>query len=545
MYLLRRAAEIDAGRASVIALAILTWLSLVIAIDPAGSYPGGWAGPGLTVDEIFNVEQGVYLVEQARALGWYNLIPGTSLEAYRRENGYLSDHPPLGRWWLGIHHHLAWWLFPPKDPAGPFVTACARTGSATAFALTIGLIGLYGFRNGRQRPLGRWSGLLAACALILMPRVYTHAHLAALETVTNLTCTAAVLAIGVWWNREQPPGLRTAALTGLIFGLALLTKIQAILIPVPVAVWVLFRWRQRGLAPLAVWGLTGVAVVFLAWPYLWLDPVAHSLEYLGRTTNRATLWCYYLGSRFMDRNVPWHYPFVMTAITIPIAVLVFGVIGVIVNLRQNSDSSRRPGEGSLLVGCALFPLLVFAIPGVAVYDGERLFLTVFPLWALLAGRGAVALVTGISRFVPARTVAVGLALGIVAQGVWNCQFLPAGLSYYNLLVGGRRGADRLGLELDYWGDALTRNVLATVVQAEPDIAEIQIRPSLHPYQAADLWSQSPLLRAARSGTGQGQRVTLAFRRRAELPDDEFLRYQPIGKIPLAGYRTEPQQGLSP
>jgi hypothetical protein len=47
-------------------VAIVAWLSIVVSVDPGGSYPHLPQGPGLTVDEIFNVEQGVYLVEQAR-----------------------------------------------------------------------------------------------------------------------------------------------------------------------------------------------------------------------------------------------------------------------------------------------------------------------------------------------------------------------------------------------------------------------------------------------------------------------------------------------
>ena len=42
----------------------------------------------------------------------------------------------------------------------------------------------------------------------------------------------------------------------------------------------------------------------------------------------------------------------------------------------------------LLIGVQLFALTLFAIPGVVVYDGVRLFLMAFPLWAVLVGRGA-------------------------------------------------------------------------------------------------------------------------------------------------------------
>src|SRR5690606_26429969 len=50
------------------------------------------------------------------------------------------------------------------------------------------------------------------------------------------------------------------------------------------------------------------------------------------------------------------------------------------------DGWRNPAV-QLLLACLIFPLLVFAVPGVAVYDGARLFLVSFPLWAVLIGRG--------------------------------------------------------------------------------------------------------------------------------------------------------------
>ena len=35
----------------------------------------------------------------------------------------------------------------------------------------------------------------------------------------------------------------------------------------------------------------------------------------------------------------------------------------------------------------LFPLVLFSLPHISVYDGARLFLVVFPLWAIFIGRG--------------------------------------------------------------------------------------------------------------------------------------------------------------
>lgn len=531
-------------------VALVAWVSIVVHIDPAGSYPSLPQGPGLTIDEIFNVEQGVYLVESARALGWYNLIPGTSVEAFRPENGCNPDHPPLGRYMLGVHHQVAWWLAPPHQPDGPFVTACARTGSATAFALTVWLIGAFvGFATrslpgGGTLPFAGWHGPLAALALVLMPRVYGHAHLAALETMTNLTCTAAVLAVAAWWSGPAVPSGRAAFVAGIVMGLALLTKVQAVLIPLPIIVWTLIRWRGKGIVPLLIWGITA-NVVFLMWPYLWLDPVGHLLEYLGRTTNRVTLYCYYFGTRYADKEVPWHYPFVMFAITVPVGLHLLGFWGVKSDLivskaapQATRDHAWRLG---LLLACGVFPLLVFAAPGVAVYDGERLFLTVFPLWTPFIASGAVCAMRLASRPLGTTLTNVIVCLLLAAQFGSNWQSHPSYLSYYNAAVGGLAGAEKLGLEMNYWSDAVTRDLLTEAVADASAFGTIEVRPSLHQFQSDDLMQQSPVLRQHRSAAGSDQAkhtLRFAFRRRADLNDEEFFKYGNLTKKRLAGFRTE-------
>lgn len=526
-------------------VALATWISIVIALDPAGSYPGMPQGPGLTIDEIFNVEQGVYLVEQSRALGWLNLVPGTSLEAFRRELGYNPDHPPLGRYWLGLHHQLTWWIAPPFHPEGPFVTACARTGSATAFALTIWLIGAFVSVSAQRRSNAsdpfrpEWQGAIAALALVLMPRLYGHAHLAALETITNLACTAAVLAIAFWWKEADPPSTRAVLIAGLLLGCALLTKIQAVLIPIPVILWALIRWRQRSFVPLLLWLLVAGGVFFSGWPYLWLDPARHLLEYLGRTTNRITLNCYYFGTIYKDRQVPWHYPLVMFAVTVPASLQFLGLFGLTYRTRSRDAAQSHKADiwqRRLILACGLFPLLVFALPGIAVYDGERLFLTVFPLWAILIGQGAVSLMEAVSSRIGTRWAFTGLLVILAVQFGINLRSHPTYLSYYNLAVGGTSGAERLGMEMNYWGDSLTRDLLNAAVVEHGDFTTVEIRPSLHQFQEDDLIRQSPILRSRMSPGHEARPLRLAFRRRADLSDDQFRTYRPRGKQGLAGFQ---------
>ena len=59
---------------------------------------------------------------------------------------------------------------------------------------------------------------------------------------------------------------------------------------------------------------------------------------------------------------------------------------------------------------------------------------------------------------------------------------PFGLSYYNILVGGLPGAERLGLELTYWSDAVDRVLLDRLAAEIQPGATAALAPTLYPGQ---------------------------------------------------------------
>ena len=287
------------------------------------------------------------------------------------------------------------------------------------------------------------------------------------------------------WNHP----LVTAVIGGALFGLALLTKVQAILLPLPVTIWAVFQMRRRAVPMLAIWGLTGPALFFALWPHLWSAPVAHLLKYLGRTTNRSVIQVWYFGQALPDRDVPWHYPWLMFLATVPIGFHVLGVCG----LLGSEDRARISAREWLVLGCTLFPLLVFSIPGIPVYDGERLFSFVFPLWAVLVGRGAENARWWLSARWSSRAVVAALGALFAGQAYGLVVLAPCWLSYYNLAVGGLPGAKNLGLEVSYWGDGVTRTLLNEVAAQVPAGERISGLPDLYPGQWQEVWRQSPAL----------------------------------------------------
>lgn len=476
---------------------------LILTADPAGDRPGWPQGPGLTTDEVLNVEPGLVLFRQLQSYGWGLLDPFSWYEVYKAP-AYQHDYPPLGRLILAATHDVMQWIWPVREQAGDraYYTVQARAASALALAFTVFVLGW-----SVNRWYGRLAGLCSMGALILMPRVFAHGHIANIESLVGmfLTCTTLMTA-GLWpdllaaWHararsRWSVPW-KPVALTGVLLGLTLLTKIQGVLFPIPFALWAVLQFGRRGITGVAVVGMISASVLFLGWPWLWIDPVANFREYLGQGS-RVHLYCWYLGQRYLDSDVPWHYPFVVFATTVPLGLFILGGIGLWICSKDQKRGFSQARE-QLILAVILFSLGLFALPSVTVYDGERLFLVAYPLFAVFVGRGATWVAGVSSSVVDVPTLRVsyrtwGLAGLLLAESYTLVTLNPCQLSYYSWLVGGLWGADRLGLEPTYWADSITRSFHEQMVSQLPAGATLHVAPVLHPLQLPGMGLQSPIL----------------------------------------------------
>jgi 4-amino-4-deoxy-L-arabinose transferase-like glycosyltransferase len=431
------------------------------------------ADPGLTIDEPLDVRPGRTYVATLRTQGWH-FFDRAVVDAVFGDN---AEHPPLGRWLLGLASTLAEpfevLLLGGPDPARIYVVA-GRLAPALAFAALVGLV-----THTTARRYGLGAGAVAGFALAAMPRVFAHAHLAALDTFLELFWTLALLAADRGLGHRRPVLAMTGA--GVALALALLTKIHAwFLLPIVLA-WAWYRAGiRRGVAAWGAWAGTGIVLFVLGWPWLWYDPVARLARFWGTGLHRISIQVQYFGHIYDDRDVPWHYPWLYFAATVPIGLHALGALGSIRAWRHR----RTDPFPILLIGSILFFLALFST-NVPVYDGERLFLLIFPLWAMLIGLGFGAAWGWVRGHVRGRIgtwLGFGLLSALLAQAYGVVGFHPFGLSYYNLLVGGLPGAERLGLELTYWGDAVDRVLLDRLArEAKPD-ASAALAPTLYPGQ---------------------------------------------------------------
>jgi hypothetical protein len=315
--------------------------------------------------------------------------------------------------------------------------------------------------------LGGAAALASVVALLAMPRFFFHAHLAALDVPA---ASMIVIVTYVFWRTKESARFRYTLGLAAVWGLALATRINTLLVMPTLLLWVLlFRRKWHLVFRLIASSLLALPVFFLLWPWIYFHTVDRLQEFL-KVVVSWPIPEYYLGHNYL--HPPWHFAFVMAAVVIPLGILVLCALGIL----RAAVRRRDRAFGFLLILNALIPLLAVASGLTKVYDNDRLLMPAFPFLAMLAGAGFGWIVKTIGAMVMrfrlprAATALAGLA---VAALVWippalsMASYAPYWLSYYSEAAGGLRGATKLGFETTYWCESYLDAVQYINQNAEP------------------------------------------------------------------------------
>jgi hypothetical protein len=249
------------------------------------------------------------------------------------------------------------------------------------------------------------------------------------------------------------------------------TKANGLLVPLVVLPWALV-YRRRAFLPLLLsLAVLGPLVMIATWPWLWHDTLPGLLRYVAFFGKHYPVAVTYFGRVY---NVaPWHFPLVMTLITTPPLTLLLALVGlgrvrcptasgsVTPSTRRHWPAGWSAHQAAIVVLIAwavVVNLAPMCLPGTPKYNGVRLFMPVFPPLALLAGVGfgvvGRRLAKGVARVLPDERLALGLCLtlALLPSLMATAYTHPYGMSYYNVLTGGLRGAVARGMEATYWGE---------------------------------------------------------------------------------------------
>lgn len=400
---------------------------------------------GLTWDEP------AYIAASESYVTWLSQLvrsPGTAMGAQSIERAWTAnhEHPPMDKIWSGLVWSAA--RLAMNDQTAHRLGNILLSGTLVALVYWAASNRAEG--DGTTQADRTISGLAAAMALITMPRFFFHAHLAALD----VPAAAAIFAtICLFWGTRERTSLMMDCWLGLAWGIALGIKINAVVVPVVLGLWMLLAQRRRYLfRRLIVMGLVGIPVSLAAWPWLYHETLPRLDEYVRFVTvDHWKIGQWYLGRFYMPP--PWHFTLVMAVAVVPLTLTVLYLLGIV---RTAMDKCLRP-LGWLLALGALMPMALL-MAAQEVYDNERLFMPTFPFLAALAGLGFGWVAQGLrqattrigrAKWLPAlMLLAAGalLAPHLVSAGT----LYPHLLSYYSESIGGLPGATHLRLETTYW-----------------------------------------------------------------------------------------------
>lgn len=384
-------------------LAFVAAFALLLTLLPA---------QGLTDDDDFYAPAGI------RYAGWLgDLVTGPSdaLSQTKIDRAFKinHEHPPFAKYVIGVAHavtHKAMGLMGSLDGA--------RSGVAFLAALLVAILLRLAWR-----PFGPAAAVFAALATLALPRFFFHSQVATLD-VPVATMLVATVAAFFWAERDR----RWALWAGVIFGLALLTKLNAPFAAIPCTLYaILCRWRGFGVDREPVASLripplprSLVAMLFLGplmfvalWPWLWFDTFMRIGKYFAFHLGHYPIYLFYEGEIYTKPFAPWHMPFTMTAMVTPLPTLFLGVVGgllggrALIRLFRRADTtgevptvSQRDKLLALVLLQAAFAIGIVAFSNVPKYGGAKLFMPFFPLLALLAGAGFARAMRALFRLVP-------------------------------------------------------------------------------------------------------------------------------------------------
>ncbi len=326
-------------------------------------------------------------------------------------------HPPFRKFIAGITHEVLTTNLRIIDNTRGYRISSLLFVFPLTLALAYIAIGHYGYV----------IGLLVPFLFSFLPHVLYLTGLLTLDYAVTALWFLAVMA-GL-------KGLKNnlwLTVSGISIGLAMLTKFHGFLLFIPIVGYL--AWQKSGIWRIIYLIIVAFLIYVAGWPWLWTSPLAHIEEYFRLQAVHGGIPVFVLGNTY--QFAPWWYTSLMFLVTTPALILVLFIIGAFWTVRHG-----KTWDKVMLVN-ALYPLALFSLPGVYRYDWVRLFLPAFPFVVLVAARA----ITRKRLFFIVILWAVTLITSVIRIHPWES-------AYYNELVGGISGAQKLGFETEFWGNS--------------------------------------------------------------------------------------------
>ena len=199
--------------------------------------------------------------------------------------------------------------------------------------------------------------------------------------------------------------------------------------------------------------------------------------YLGFHLHHEHYPILYFGDLLTHPPFPVAFPFVMSAVTIPVptlvlmvcgfALLVLSAVRAVVHLRMGplkeveltivplGDVARSPsGQPALLLALNAFvPFFLIALPSTPIFGGTKHWMNGLPFLCVAAAWFAAEALARVRAAwaVPAPVVAATVVAIVLPGALISAAMWPYGLGSYNEAIGFARGAANVGMQRTFWG----------------------------------------------------------------------------------------------
>jgi 4-amino-4-deoxy-L-arabinose transferase-like glycosyltransferase len=312
---------------------------------------------------------------------------------------------------------------------------------------------------------GLAEAIIAALCLVVLPRALFHAGLACFDAPIMTTWFATIYA---YWRCLD--GRKWPWQVGIAFGLALATKHTAVLLPFALAIHyaVLCVRAKKVLHPMMIASVAvlGPLVLFVMWPWLWLDPIGRVGQWLGFHMHHTHYNYEYLGENWNAPPFPWHVALVTTLYTVPTATLVSAGFGVYAWIRRQVSDAKLPGL--LLALSAAASMGPFFLGTTPIFGAEKHWMPALPSLCIAAGVGAVWAARRIPKLKPNVAIAIVGGAIVLAGATETIVAHPYSLTWYSALAGGAPGGADRGMNRQFWGVA-ARGVVSYINSQPPGL----------------------------------------------------------------------------
>jgi hypothetical protein len=293
--------------------------------------------------------------------------------------------------------------------------------------------------------------------LIFTPRIFGHAFFNSKDI--PFLCMY-IFCFHALHNYLLKPQFKQLAILSILGGLLINFRIMGILFSVAVLgvliIYLIREKKKKQLWHLGFYVLVAACVLFGTWPYLWTEPIAHLQNAFTAMSKFRWKGTYLLnGVVYHEGENIRNYLFRWMGITIPVAYLIIGFLGIIVFVFRTLWKPKRmldhPSKimGWVFLGHVIIPIAAVLYFKSVLYDDWRQLYFIYPAFLFFCGSFLLLFFEHFYKWF--RRMAYVLVAYMGFMIVQMVILHPYEHVYFNELVPHRKDFLQEHYDQDYWG----------------------------------------------------------------------------------------------